>query len=152
MKLIDFVPGLALVAVPMAVLAQSKPGECPQARLTQAAPPAYLARQNPHAGQADAIAAGRKIFQGDAEVDACTLCHGKKGDGKGSLAKLYDPPPRNLACANTMGVIPEGQLFWIIRYGSPNTGMPEHLGLSDKQIWQLVSYVRVIARTEGKSR
>lgn len=127
--------------------AQSKPGECPQARLTQTAPPPYLAKQNPHTGQDDAAANGRKIFQGDADTDACALCHGKKGDGKGGLAKLYDPPPRNFTCANTMGAISDGQLFWIIRYGSPDTGMPPHHDLSDKQIWQLVAYLRQLAAT-----
>ncbi|MBL8512399.1 MAG: cytochrome c [Betaproteobacteria bacterium] len=139
------------VCVPLAS-AQSFPGDCPQARLTQSAPPEYLAMRNPLAGTDSANAEGRALFNGHAETDACTLCHGKKGDGNGRLAKLYEPLPRNFACANTMGAISDGQLFWIIRYGSPNTGMPPHRDLSDKQVWQLVSFVRELARAEGKSR
>jgi mono/diheme cytochrome c family protein len=124
---------------------QSKPGECPQARLTQAAPAEYLMRRNPYAANADTVGAGKAIYLGDADTDACALCHGKKGDGKGGLAKLYDPPPRNFTCGNTMSVIGDGQLFWVIRYGSTDTGMPPHRDLSDKQIWQLVAYVRQLA-------
>ncbi len=151
-RLLQRMAACGLVLFAQAAFAQTKPGECPQARLTQSAPAEYVSKRNPYAGNAEAIHAGQVIFQGHADTDACTLCHGKKGDGKGTLAKLYDPPPRNFVCGNTMGAIPDGQLFWVIRHGSPNTGMPQNQALSDKQVWQLVAYVRDLAAAERKGR
>ena len=45
-----------------------------------------------------------------------------------------------------MNGIPDGQLFWIVRNGSPGTSMPDFRGLSDEQIWQLVLHLRTLAR------
>ncbi|MBL8519244.1 MAG: c-type cytochrome [Betaproteobacteria bacterium] len=125
--------------------AQSKPGDCPQARLTQSAPPEDLMKRNPLLGNSAAASAGRARFQGNADTDGCSLCHGKKGDGKGKLAKLYDPPPRNFTCAATMNAIPDGQLFWAIRHGITASGMPPHRDLTDTEVWQLVLAVRELA-------
>jgi mono/diheme cytochrome c family protein len=41
--------------------------------------------------------------------------------------------------------IPDGQLFWIIRHGSPDTAMPPSRNLNDQQVWQLVAYIRQLA-------
>ncbi|NIP99686.1 MAG: cytochrome C, partial [Nitrospinaceae bacterium] len=41
--------------------------------------------------------------------------------------------------------IPDGQMFWIIKNGSPGTRMPAFGNLSDEQIWQLVLYIRQFA-------
>lgn len=126
--------------------AQSKPGECPQARRTPAAPAVDLAKKNPLPANAEHLKAGRALFNGDADTDACTLCHGGKGDGKGKLARLYDPPPRNFTCAATMAALPDGQLFWAIRSGIADSGMPPHRDLTDTQVWQLVLVVRQFAQ------
>jgi mono/diheme cytochrome c family protein len=37
----------------------------------------------------------------------------------------------------------DGQLFWLIKHGTRNTGMPAWGGmLSDKEIWQIVSLLK----------
>ena len=44
--------------------------------------------------------------------------------------------------------VPDGQLFWIIKNGSPGTGMPSFKNhLNDTQVWQLIHYVRKLAQT-----
>ena len=63
-----------------------------------------------------------------------------------TVAGGFTPRPRNLACSETMSTIPGGQLFWIIRNGSPGTGMMAYPTLSEDQIWQLVLYVRAFVR------
>ena len=132
--------------IPSMVLAQPKPGECPQPRFTGKAPDEYYARTNPlNATNADPKAA-EPIYQGEAGPVNCAICHGKKGDGKGMLANQYDPPPRNFACARTIVGVPDGQLFWIIRFGSPGTAMPPHPALKDEQVWQMVMYLRQLAK------
>lgn len=61
------------------------------------------------------------------------------------MASMFDPPPRNFACKETVNGIPDGQLFWIIRNGSPGTAMPSFEELTDEQIWQLVLFLRELA-------
>jgi mono/diheme cytochrome c family protein len=119
--------------------------ECPQPRFTGSAPPEYLERRNPLPPDAD-TSPGRRLFQGSGAGISCAKCHGEKGDGRGPMSGMFDPRPRNFACAATVNGIPDGQLFWIIRFGSPGTSMPPHPKLTDDQIWQVVAYVRRLAR------
>jgi mono/diheme cytochrome c family protein len=119
--------------------------ECPQPRFTGSAPAEYLAKQNPLSAATDHSEA-RKIFMGDGDRVSCAKCHGEKGDGRGPMSAMFDPHPRNFACAETVKGIPDGQLFWIIRFGSPGTSMPPHPKLTDEQVWKLVSYLRQLAR------
>ena len=129
-----------------AMLAQAAPAECPQPRFTGKAPDEYYSRVNPLAAtNANPKAAG-PIFQGEAGSVNCAICHGKRGDGRGTLSSQYDPPPRNFSCAMTVNGVPDGQLFWIIRFGSPGTAMPPHPSLTDEQIWQMVLYLRQLAK------
>ena len=143
------VAGLALLgslaAFATAGHAGPLPGECPQPRFTGSAPTEYLKLANPVGADAD-LAAAKKLFLGDGDSVACASCHGRKGDGKGPMSKMFDPPPRNFACAQTVLGIPDGQLFWIIRHGSPETSMPPHPKLADREVWMLVAYLRQIAR------
>ena len=132
------------LAATNAVLAQ--PASCPQPRFTGKAPDDYYSRTNPVAPSDAALKAATAIFQGTARGGNCAVCHGKNGDGKGPLASQYDPPPRNFSCAKTVAGVPDGQLFWIIRFGSPGAAMPPHPSLSDEQIWQLVLYLRRLAK------
>jgi len=62
------------------------------------------------------------------------------------MSDQFEPRPRNFACAQTVNGIPDGQLFWIIRFGSPGTAMPPHPHFSDGQVWQLALYLRTLAR------
>ena len=129
-----------------AVWSQPPPGECPQPRFTGKAPEDYLARTNPLAPDRETLKAASRLYLGKEGGIACAVCHGKKGDGKGKMASQFVPRPRNFACAETVNGIPDGQLFWIIRFGSPGTSMPPHPDFSDEQVWQLVLYLRQLAR------
>jgi len=44
-----------------------------------------------------------------------------------------------------MKTISDGQLFWIIRNGSPGTGMPAFKNLKDREIWLIVLYLRKLS-------
>ena len=119
--------------------------ECPQPRFTGKAPADQYERVNPLPAGADTGAAAR-IFRGDGRKVACATCHGEKGDGRGPLSGEFSPPPRNFRCAQTVNGIPDGQLFWIIRNGSPGTSMPAHPQLSDDDVWRMVLYIRQLSR------
>lgn len=115
---------------------------CPQARDTELAPAQIAARQNPLHVTPVNIASGKDLYQSSAKPVACKACHGKRGDGDGPMASMFEPPPRNFTCALTMSSIPDGQLYWIIKDGSIGTSMPAFDKLNDTQIWQLVMYIR----------
>ncbi|MBL8526040.1 MAG: cytochrome c [Betaproteobacteria bacterium] len=128
-------------------LAQVSARDCPQPRFTGKAPDEYYNRKNPFSGTGNPDPRrAQAIFEGTSGSENCAICHGRKGDGRGELSRLYDPPPRNFACAQTVNGVPDGQLFWIIRFGSPGTSMPPHPGLSDDQIWQIVLHLRTLAK------
>lgn len=119
--------------------------ECPQPRFTGKAPEPIYSSANPLQLDSSNLRAGRKIYEETAQPK-CSICHGIKGDGRGSLASQFDPRPRNFACAATVNGIPDGQLFWIIQNGSPGTRMPAFDSLPDEQVWQLVLHLRSLAR------
>jgi mono/diheme cytochrome c family protein len=74
------------------------------------------------------------------------MCHGEQGDGKGLMGAALVPPPRNFTCGAMMKDLPDGQLFWIIKNGSPGTGMMPFGTLPDEQVWQLIHYIRSLAK------
>ena len=121
-------------------------GVCPQQRATVQAPDELYNAENPLENNSENIFAGRALFQTDAQPTTCKVCHGVEGNGMGMMANGQNPPPRNFTCVETMKSIPDGQMFWIIQNGSPGTGMPAFKTLEEKQIWQLVLYLRKFAK------
>ena len=125
------------------------PADCPQPRFTEKAPADILRLTNPLSASAETLAAGQRFYRGKSGAISCATCHGERGDGKGKLAAQFVPPPRNFACTQTVNGIPDGQLFWIIKNGSPGTSMSPASALgnfTDENIWQVVAYLRVLAR------
>lgn len=121
-------------------------GVCPQPRKTAQAPGEFLSKKNPLPASGDMIEAGKVLFQQTAQPVACAMCHGNKGDGQGFMGAALVPQPRNFTCGSMMRGISDGQLFWIIKNGSPGTGMMSFAGLTDEQVWQLIHYIRSLAR------
>lgn len=119
-------------------------GVCPQPRQTVSAPNEFLALKSPLPATEANIKAGEKLFHKTATPLACAQCHGEKGDGNGIMAGALDPAPRNFTCAKTMQGISDGQLFWIIKNGSPTTAMMSFSDMPDEQVWQLISYIRTL--------
>lgn len=130
--------------VPTAAGGQS--GACVQPRKTAKAPDAILTKTNPLSSSAGAIKAGKELFLKTAQPVACVMCHGEQGDGKGLMGAALVPPPRNFTCGAMMRDISDGQLFWIIKNGSPGTGMMSFASLPDEQVWQLIHYIRSLAK------
>ncbi len=121
-------------------------GVCPQPRKTAKAPHEFLAKTNPLPDSDAAIQGGKTLFLQTAQPVACAMCHGDKGNGQGFMGAALIPPPRNFTCGSMMKDIPDGQLFWIIKNGSPGSGMMSFAGLPDDQIWQVIRYIRSLAK------
>ena len=123
-----------------------KPGICPQLRQTVQAPDEYLHKKNPLEATESNLLAGKTMFHVDARPGPCRTCHGTAGNGLGITFRQLQPKPRNFTCYDTMKHLQDGQLFWIIRHGSPGTAMPAFASLEDDQIWQLVLYLRTLVK------
>ncbi len=117
-------------------------GICPQTRSTAQAPDKIVRQKNPFESNSENFIKGESLFQWTAEPNPCKTCHGPAGNGMGMMAQGLSPMPRNFTCSKTMKEISDGQMFWIIRNGSPGTGMPAFKFLSDEEIWKLILYIR----------
>ncbi|MBC8285035.1 MAG: cytochrome c [Nitrospinae bacterium] len=122
---------------------------CPQVRNTPKAPDKFLQLSNPINPSPENIFAGQTLFHFDAKPGPCRACHGISGNGLGILFRELSPSPRNFTCNKTMSTLPDGQLFWIIRNGSPGTAMPAFKNLDDEQVWQLIHYIRHFSKEEN---
>jgi predicted CXXCH cytochrome family protein len=102
------------------------------------------ALKNPLNSAADSgdVAAGRELYKKN-----CEVCHGYDGSGKTAAGGGLYPPPLNLS---QLAVIKrkrtDGELFYFIRNGVRNTGMPGWQ-LPDQQTWQLVAFIRNLPET-----
>jgi len=122
-----------------------KLGPCPENRQTRRAPRDFLRMGSPLEDTPDNLRLGEALYHLDTQP-ACKSCHGVRGNGMGDKSKEMDPAPRNFTCSYTMKEISDGQMFWIIKYGSPHTPMPKYEDLYDEQIWQLILYIRHLSK------
>ena len=120
-------------------------GSCPQVRFTVPAPDEFLKLKNPLKPDSINLFVGESLFHTDAQPTACKVCHGSTGNGMGMMAPGLNPPPRNFSCSETMKNISDGQLFWVVKNGSPSTGMTAYKSLTDEQVWQIILYLRTLA-------
>ena len=91
-------------------------------------------RVNPVGADPAEIAAGRDLFR-----EKCEVCHANDGNGKTPTgAGEY---PRAPPLGATVASISDGEMFYHIRNGIRNTGMPAW-NMPDRQIWQLVAFTR----------
>jgi predicted CXXCH cytochrome family protein len=90
------------------------------------------------------VAAGRDLFQTN-----CQVCHGYDGAGRTAAGGGMYPPPLDLSrTALERRGRTDGELFYLIRNGVRNTGMPGW-PLADPQIWDLVAYIRNLPPTDS---
>ena len=99
-------------------------------------PPRERERENTMAGDADAVAAGRLLYE-----DHCARCHGDEAQGKGKRPSLRSE--------RVQGTATPGDLHWLLRNGSLGRGMPSWSKLPDEQIWQIITYLRTL-KTEAR--
>ncbi len=136
--------GLTLALAPSVNAISDRP-DCPQPRFTDKAPDDIYHQVNPLKPSPEHIKNGKLLYETKSKPMPCKHCHGVEGDGRGPMSRGFKPPPRNFTCAETIKGVPDGQLFWIIKNGSPGTGMMAFNKLKDEQIWQLVLYLRELA-------
>lgn len=109
------------------------------------APPEYLEMVNPIDYKEVDEAFLKKV--GRLYKRKCSKCHGEDGDGKGSKAEFFIIKPAAFSAPGYLEKRKDGQLFWIMMYGSEGTemtpvGPDSDVGLSEERMWQLIAYLR----------
>ena len=106
------------------------------------------ALKSPLPNSQEIVAKGKAIYDGKG---GCFNCHGTEGGGNGPAAAKMNPAPRNFRHHGFWRHRTEGELFWVIKHGSPGTAM---IGfgpvLSDEEIWSLIQYERTFAGKHGR--
>src|SRR5262249_6869224 len=92
-------------------------------------------QKNPFADKPEAIQAGKAIYE-----QMCAGCHGSKGDGGRG-------PAVNKGVSNGGGKA--AKLFGVVKNGAAEPAMPA-MGLSDDEVWRLVSYLRSMAASDAE--
>ena len=92
--------------------------------------------KNPVSIDAESIEAGKKIYQ-----RLCASCHGPKAKGDGGLA-LSGGTPSDLTDEIWDYGSSDGEIFLVIRDGVSSDMLAYKDRLDEKQIWQVVNYLR----------
>ncbi len=113
-------------------------------------PPAELYKKTKKASD-EIVAEGKKIFEGKG---TCVNCHGKKGDGAGLAGKVLNPGPRNFTNCKFHKKRKDGELFWIIKNGSPGTGMVPMIPatITEEEAWKVLAYERSFCKKWRKKK
>ena len=117
---------------------------CPEIRKVSSVPKEFKNKISPLRKEPRNLKKGKVLYRLKARK-ACKYCHGMEGKGDGSMADLMDNPPRNLTCKIYMNKITDGELFWVIKEGIVEGGMPSYNHLSNEKIWQLIQYIRTFS-------
>ena len=96
---------------------------------------------NPLATDRRALDAGRAAYTG-----SCAVCHGAKGDGRGTFGVATYPDASALTSDDTKRKS-DAELFWIVKNGLSFTAMPAFGdAYKDEDLWSIVSYLRALQR------
>jgi mono/diheme cytochrome c family protein len=93
------------------------------------------------------IEQGKALYEGKG---GCVNCHGKEGRGDGPVARELNPSPRNFHHRGFWRHRTEGEIFWVIKHGSPGTSMIGFNGqLTDEEIWTVMRYLHTFDEGRG---
>ena len=97
--------------------------------------------KNPFESTLENIEEGKALFHGKA---FCVTCHGRDGKGLSGVEGLRGKLPRNFTDKAWQRARTDGELFWILKNGSPGTDMASFipLVLTEDEAWHVLLYVR----------
>ena len=95
--------------------------------------------KNPIKSTQASIQKGKEIYE-----KKCALCHGARGDGKGSASAGLNPRPTNFKDSHGEKMS-DGEHFWKITTGKG--GMPSFENdLTEEERWHVINYVNTFMK------
>ena len=97
--------------------------------------------RDPLPGTPERLERGKALFHGKG---FCVTCHGRDGKGFGNIPGLRGKLPRDFTDKVWQAARTDGELFWILKNGSPGTDMAAFipLVLTAEEAWDVLLYVR----------
>ncbi|HEX4951218.1 MAG TPA: cytochrome c [Blastocatellia bacterium] len=102
--------------------------------------------KNPEAANTETIDAGKKLY-----ARHCASCHGPNGKGDGGMA-LSGGTPSDLTDETWDYGSTDGEIFVAIKDGVSADMLAYKDKLNDKQIWQVVTFLRSIGPKAKESK
>lgn len=100
--------------------------------------------KNPVPSSTQAIEEGKTLY-----TTYCVACHGEKGKGDGVAAAGLNVKPADHSSATIQNQT-DGALFWEMTEG--HNPMPSYKqAFNETQRWELVNYIRTLAKKQKKS-
>ncbi len=92
---------------------------------------------NPFEEIPGALEKGKKIYFGKG---LCVTCHSNNGKG----VRLPGHSPRDFTDEKWQDIRSDGELMWVLKNGSPGTGMPVRVGkvITEEEGWQVILFIR----------
>lgn len=101
--------------------------------------------RDPVPPDAQSLAIGKDIY-----TTNCETCHGETGRGDGPTGLRLVPRPADLRIHTAPGVHTDGELFYWVSYGFPNSAMPAWKDLlTEEQRWSAINYARATFGNTG---
>ena len=93
--------------------------------------------ESPYEVTPERIEVGRKIYFGKG---LCVTCHSNNGKG----VRMPGHSPRDFTDTKWQDARTDGELMWILKNGSPGTGMPVRVGkvITDEEGWYVIQFIR----------
>ena len=123
--------GLSLVVIAVLVFAHEKTGWM--------APQEAKKMKNPVRPTKASIQKGKEIYE-----NKCALCHGDKGDGKGSASAGLNPKPTNFKESHGE-TMTDGEHFWKITTGRGTMPSYEKI-LTTEERWHVINYINTLSK------
>jgi mono/diheme cytochrome c family protein len=95
---------------------------------------------NPLKPEPQNLQRGREAFK-----NFCSMCHGLRGDGRGTVGQSFHPLPTDLR-SQWVQALSDGELFKIISLGSRRSPPLAHT-ISEEDRWAIVLHIRALVGT-----
>lgn len=98
---------------------------------------------NPFPLSNEVLLEGERIYQ---TKGTCFTCHGTSGRGDGPAGLELNPRPRNFTNPQFHELRTDGEMFWVIRNGSPGSRMFSYSPsvITEDEAWKVIHYIRTL--------